>query len=266
MTQEEKARAYDEALKTAKRIISKNCSKVEKLCLKCIFPELAESEDEKMINELQGFLDSFGADYFGTGEWQKFHDWLEKQKEQKPVDLVAELKLHLANTPKEQLEKEWKELEPYGNIGPTVHEFLYGEQPAEWSEEDEKNLNLCIEFVESCEIDYDAKPHYSTWLKSLPERFNLQPKQEWSKEDENIYNKALDVIYYKDLNDKDEVVDSLKALCDLIARKRKVIPPYAHWKPSEEQMEWLKSAVRLSTNKPHIHGIIISLYEQLKRL
>ena len=34
-----------------------------------------------MINELQGFLDSFGADYFGTGKWQKFHDWLEKQKE-----------------------------------------------------------------------------------------------------------------------------------------------------------------------------------------
>ena len=39
-----------------------------------------------------------------------------------------------------------------------------------------------------------------------------------------------------------------------------------HWKPSEEQMEWLKSAVRLSTNKPHIHGSIISLYEQLKKL
>ena len=37
-------------------------------------------------------------------------------------------------------------------------------------------------------------------------------------------------------------------------------------KPSKEQMEWLESAVKLSTDKPHIHGIIISLYEQLKRL
>ena len=37
-----------------------------------------------MIYELQGFLISFGSDYFGTGEWQKFDDWLEKQKEQKP--------------------------------------------------------------------------------------------------------------------------------------------------------------------------------------
>lgn len=49
-----------------------------------LVPELAMSEDERMINELQGFLLSFGSDYFGTGEWQKFDNWLEKQKEQKP--------------------------------------------------------------------------------------------------------------------------------------------------------------------------------------
>ena len=51
------------------------------------------------------------------------------QQEQPELDLVAELKHHLAITPKEQLEKEWKELEPWGNIGPTVQEFLYGKQP-----------------------------------------------------------------------------------------------------------------------------------------
>lgn len=61
-------------------------SKKGREVLETLIPELAESEDEKMINELQGFLDSFGADYFGTGEWQKFHDWLEKQKEQKPAE------------------------------------------------------------------------------------------------------------------------------------------------------------------------------------
>lgn len=51
------------------------------------------------------------------------------QQEQPKVDLVAELKHHLATTSKEQLEKEWKELEPWNNIGPTVQEFLYGKQP-----------------------------------------------------------------------------------------------------------------------------------------
>ena len=51
-----------------------------------ITPELAESEDKKMINELQGFLSSFGAHYFGSGEWHKFDDWLERQKEQKSAE------------------------------------------------------------------------------------------------------------------------------------------------------------------------------------
>jgi hypothetical protein len=48
------------------------------------FPELKESGDEWFIKELQGFLESYGADYFGTDEWQKFYAWLEKQKE--PID------------------------------------------------------------------------------------------------------------------------------------------------------------------------------------
>lgn len=64
-----------------------------------------------------------------------------QQSEQPKVDLVAELKHHLATTPKEQLEKEWKELEPWGNIGPTVQEFLYGKQP----EVDDLDLEAKIE-------------------------------------------------------------------------------------------------------------------------
>ena len=108
-----------------------------------------------------------------------------KQKEQKPVDLVAELKLHLANTPKEQLEKEWKELEPYGNIGPTVHEFLYGEQPAEWSEEDENMLNSIINVV--CGVG--SQPN---GLREKQVRFlkSLRPQPHWKPTDEQM--EALD--------------------------------------------------------------------------
>ena len=67
---------------------------------------------------------------------------------------------------------------------------------------------------------------------------------EWSEEDENIYNKALDAIYYKDCNKKDDVISALNDLCDLISRKRKVIPPYASWKPSEEQMKAILDACK----------------------
>ena len=39
-----------------------------------------------------------------------------------------------------------------------------------------------------------------------------------------------------------------------------------NWKPSKEQLDWLKMAMKLSKNKPHIHGVIKSLYDQLKEL
>lgn len=90
MTKEQKARAYDEALERAKKVKHDveniGCSMSPDM-LELIFPELAVRDDEWMINELQGFLSSYGSDYFGTGEWQKFDDWLEKQKEQKPVEI-----------------------------------------------------------------------------------------------------------------------------------------------------------------------------------
>lgn len=134
--------------------------------------------------------------------------------------------------------------------------YLEKQKENTWSEEDDAKVKaMCKEG--------DLKPSERAWLKNLRNRvwkepqyairvtkgfgdpdgpqFELvdlqdEPKQEWSEEDEKIYNKALDAIYYKDLNDKDNIVDALKALCDLISRKRKVIPPYARWKPSEEQI------------------------------
>lgn len=66
-------------------------------------------------------------------------------KHERPeVDLVAELKHHLDTTPKEKLEKEWKELEPWENIGPTIHEFLYGKHLSPELSDFEKAVGLEI--------------------------------------------------------------------------------------------------------------------------
>lgn len=86
MTTEEKAKAYDEALTLAKRIISKNCTEVEKLLLKCIFPQLAESEDEKIrMTLVEYFAPPVPFTEVCGMPVQKIRDWLEKQKEQKPI-------------------------------------------------------------------------------------------------------------------------------------------------------------------------------------
>ena len=96
---------------------------------------------EKLIAEIEDRLHCNGAfDEVGDYGWHYDKGMVDAynhikefitslQQEQPEVDLVAELKHHISTTPKEQLEKEWKELEPWGNIGPTVQEFLYGKQP-----------------------------------------------------------------------------------------------------------------------------------------
>lgn len=66
------------------------------------------------------------------------------------------------------------------------------QKPAEWSEEDKTCLEYALwcvmktrHFVAKDACDLDACRCAERWLEFLPERFNLQPKQEWRKEDNN---------------------------------------------------------------------------------
>ena len=42
--------------------------------------------------------------------------------------MIEELKQHLKNTPKEQLKKEWEEVNEYSNIGPSALKFIANQQ------------------------------------------------------------------------------------------------------------------------------------------
>ena len=78
MTQKQKAKAYDEALKVANKY--KDTHIMFPLIQDEIFPELRESEDEKIRKELIEFVKSRG------GFKQEYIAWLEKQAAQNPVD------------------------------------------------------------------------------------------------------------------------------------------------------------------------------------
>ena len=116
-------------------------------------PELKESEDEihkKWILEYlyEGLRES---DEQFKEQFKSAIDWLEKQKEQKPT--------------------EWSEEdeEMYARV---VRRYTdYGWVITRTKEESVANKML------------DAMVQEETWLESLPERFNLQPKQEWSEEE-----------------------------------------------------------------------------------
>ena len=132
--------------------------------LEFLFPELKVSEDERMINGLQGFLSAFGSDYFGTDGWQKFDDWLERQKEQKPAD-GKEL-LYVSN-------------KSY-NIGYRDGKREAEQKPADWSEADEEMLDAMIDIVSNSPYEpLCPREGMFAWLKSL--RPSWKPSEEQMK-------------------------------------------------------------------------------------
>lgn len=92
-------------------------------------------------------------------------------------------------------------------------------------------------------------------LKSLPERFNLQPKQEWGEEDENKLNHILEIVHIASgseasIDEKEELESFLKSL-------------RPSWKPSEEQIEALENSTALTEEQG---AALYSLIQDLRKL
>lgn len=88
MTTSEKAKAYDEVLERAKNLLATSVA-YDRFTIEKIFPELRESEDEKIRKGLIENFKWFCGDYPETSKWGKDDDllvkdiiaWLEKQSE-----------------------------------------------------------------------------------------------------------------------------------------------------------------------------------------
>lgn len=136
-----------------------------------------------------------------------------------------------------------------------------GSHHAEWSKEDERIRQSIIKDIEF-ERNYtsattgDVIGKYNeqiNWLKSL----RPQPKQEWSKEDENMMSDIIGVVVSESplsLEEEAKHIDFLKSL-----------RPQPHWKPSEEQMEALKEAMYQLDGSEYSDGID-SLFNDIKML
>ena len=118
------------------------------------------------------------------------------------------------------------------------------------------------------------------WLKSLPERFNLQPKQEWSEEDikkirSEEYTKGFNDAAFggklKEWSEEDEKylnrvinlwVNDFGEDSDTVKWLKSLRPS---WKPSEEQMHGLAHAINLDVYDAKRYRLD-SLYSDLKKL
>ncbi len=83
MTQEEKAKAYDKAIERAKSLIGDTIIEESGQHLaETIFPELKESEDERIRKSLISYLHGLGEfDYPDKKTYNNWLVWLEKQGE-----------------------------------------------------------------------------------------------------------------------------------------------------------------------------------------
>jgi len=139
------------------------------------------------------------------------------------------------------------------------------EQNSAWSEEDENMLKSIIATCELAEQDRDSSPTkhllemQTNWLKSLKDRVQSQPKQEWSEEDENRINRLI--AYFEDK-------ESFTAEDDIVyANWLKSLRPQKQWKPTDEQMNAFDAV--LVYNPPcsnECRNHLITLYNDLKKL
>ena len=169
------------------------------------------------------------------------------------------------------------------------------QKPAEWSEEDKDYYDAIIAKLKVTQDDAMLTDNQIDFLKSLPEKFILQPKQEWSEEDEKLLNKVETYLddYCDFLEDESsrfipevrETISRLKSLrpskdCSGCAKhlegyisgrgdaENKLLEQFGalvtpedelhikpRWKPSEEQLNYVNWAYSIAVAENNTKAI-----------
>ena len=280
----EKAKAYDEALEAAV-VAHKDEDRHLKATLERIFPELKESEDEKIRACIEMCLTDIDEQRFAdfNTNLKECRAWLEKQGEQKPqgktaLEAINEEKVDNANKvePRQdelteferavkQVMEEAIECGDTRNLKADAEMLLSLAHNSSWNEEDEARImaidlavNRCLGKWHCCGEKCPISEH-NPWLKSLKDRVQPQPKQEWSVEDRpkiQIICKYLNEVkkYCADITEVRECIEWLKALI-----------PQNTWKPSDKQMRTLEHYMHTLVCNEH-KEILFGLYSDLKEL
>ena len=203
MTIEEKAKAYDEALEKSKRLYEQGTI-TESLAY--IFPELKESEDEKIRKALISFLKSpFVNENITDEHVAPWIAWLEKQEqilanscksckdEQKPFDYENATVIQKDFAPKADM--------PRYSIGDVLCDksctMLNKESQSNFEITDIRNgMYIC----DKCSFPISQQDEYELVAK------RIEQKPAWSEEDNKHYESCLnyfeeikpDAVFYKD--------------------------------------------------------------------
>jgi len=283
---EEKAKAYDEAIKKAKEFKNNPFAGYDGADLiSSLFPELIENkeelEDEKIRKALIDYFSNFHLQTFAGLDPKKILAWLEKQgdkydkivekaKSEKQRVLITETNGNagidwdtrsLADTKmlleygldfiNKKLEKQSEQkpadkVEPKFKVGDTVKD-PYGD---------------LYHITEITDDSYKTDDGRFILFKNQ-EVYTLSNFTAWSKEDENIKESIITGLeMLKDgASDKSLIALYNKKIDWLKSLKERYI-----WKPSDEQMLAINTAINV-VGKGTINGkYLVELHEQLKKL
>ena len=210
-----------------------------------IFPELAESEDERIRKEIVDFIRwAIDRGSITKEQRERSDTWLAYLEKQKPS---AEEVLIKAGLKPYKDGNQWCIL-----IGDNIQEGICGFGDTI----DDALYHLLREAIA---YQKEQKPANipsagSGAMGTTPPAYKLDVKPaEWSEEDKKYLNQAINIVV-SDFGEDSPTVLWLKSL-----------RPQPHWKPSEEQMDALKNSA-YGTYQNGDGPALRELYEQLKKL
>ena len=261
MTQEQKARAYDEAIGKLREFY-RDYDTVSNLIdvkeeLANIFPEIRESEDETIRKLLISLVNNWDKDEIipkytsNTNDIKQILAWLEKQRQTFTKKDVDNAYLEGMAFAKDELEKQ------------CAH------KTAEWSEEDERLFNSLVWHLRNSVNNGDCKHsagQLEDWLKSLKDRVQPQPKSEWSKEEKDYYDAIITKleVTQDDAALTDNQMEFLKSLKDGVGCEANCTTT-KEWKPSNEQIGLLQAIVN-EPNNAASESCQVALKEIIKQM
>jgi len=268
MTQEEKARAYDEALEKAEMYydnakVAGDYSAVARY--ENIFPELIESEDERIRKGLCEFIHDTLNDEMDNYNITKQDAlaWLEKQKEQKPDDDIRRVPFASLNPPPkipEQTPAECLKVERDGWYVCIKDYYCGGKKRSSVGDlvqakggmhiMGEKDISEWFRRAYYEEVRDAFGPNTDT---NIPEK-----SAEWSEEDEEMLK---DIIRDIEWERRNTTIDKDIRAYDMELSWLKSLRP--SWKPSEEQMKALIDCT--IGNEYDVHALV-RLFAELKKL
>jgi hemerythrin len=265
---EQKAKAYDEAIERANSLLSSN--ELGNAWIYKLLPELKESEDEKIKEELKKVLDeclNVRPQIVEETQYIRLIDWLEKHtdtdnkfirmRETKPKD-ISEFLARLTDVEQEflwehiakirELDKEEKnhadKVGPKFKVGDTVKD-PYGD------------LYHITEIIDDSYKTDDGR----FILFKNQEVYTLFNFTAWSEEDDRMYNRIVSFI------PQHLTAESYTACINWFKDLKDRVQSQSQWKPSDEQMRAL-SDINLTGSISYAGQgqELVNLYNDLKNL